>query len=79
MEWIDRKNGYPKLKTEILGNYEMMSISLEISEVRSFGFRARTGKDMNMSDAIGYILNNFNTLDDKLKDELKECKNKLND
>lgn len=77
MEWIDRKNGYPKLKTGIIGNYAMMSISLEISESTSFGFG--TGKDMNMTDAIGYILKNFNTLDDKLKNELKECQNKLND
>ena len=76
MEWIDRKNGYPKLKTEIIGNYAMISIKLEISEGRSFGFG--TGKDMNMTDAINYILLNF-TLDEGLEIELKKCRIKLNE
>lgn len=76
MEWIDRKNGYPKLKTGIIGNYAMMSIKLEISGGRSFGFG--TGKDMSMTDAIDYILLNF-TLDEDLEAELKKCRIKLNE
>lgn len=76
MQWIDRKNGYPKLKTEIIGNYAMISIKLEISEERSFGFGI--GKDMNITDAINYILLNF-TLDEDLEKELKKCRIKLNE
>ena len=77
MEWIDRKNGYPKLKTKIIGNYAMMSVTLEISENESFGFG--TEKDTNMTDAISYILRNVNSINDELRKELEECKTKLND
>lgn len=77
MQWIDRDLGYPKLTTKIIGNFAMMSIKLEISKDRSFSFGS--GRDMNMTDAIDYILSNFSTLEKELIDELKECRTKLND
>ena len=75
MQWIDRKNGYPKLKTEIIGNYAKISVTLEISKNHSLGFGATN--DMNMKDAILYVLNNFKSLEKELEDELKECRKKL--
>lgn len=77
MQWINRGLGYPKLTTKIVGNFAMMSIKLEISKDRSFSFRNR--RDMNMTDAINYILSNFSKLEKELIDELKECRKKLND
>ena len=75
MEWIDRKNGYPKLITKIIGNFAMFSVHLSISGNRSFGFG--TSKDMNMTDAINYVIKNFSTLEECLIKELEECKKKL--